>query len=136
MMNGIMAACAAISLACPATEQVPMGILASRVHEFAERPITVCGRVMDLSGHIPSEKYFWEGPGSHFSFLLDTSKLKDIAYGEPVCMTGIARRRDGLTVAESVEKGVGENWSPHGPQNGSFVFYPVAACPAVPQKPK
>lgn len=128
MLVHLLVSCFALPLSCPSTEQVSLGALASRVHTYAERPITVCGTFWKRSETQPSECIFWAGPGSRFSIYLDASRLGQITDNQRACITGIARRRDGIPVAEVLARNIVESFSPDGMQWSDYVFFPVSTC--------
>ena len=132
MLVFLLISCAAAAPACPEPEQVSLGALASRVHNYAERPITVCGTLLERSKDRPSEYIFWAGPGSHFSVYLDATKLENASDNQRACITGIARRRDGLPVAEVLSRRMSETYNPEGLQNPEYVLYPSAECTVRP----
>lgn len=126
MITYAIAACAALQLVCPGAEQVNLGALTTRIHEFAERPITVCGILWRRSTTIPSEYIFWEGEGTGFAIHLDVSGLDGVADNRRACLTGIARRRDGISVAEVRARGLGEETVADGFPSPGYVLYPVS----------
>jgi len=122
----------ALSLVCPSVERVSLGVLATRVHEFAERPITVCGVLWRRSSADPSEYIYWGGLGSNASFFLDASRLENLTDDQSICVTGVARRRDGIPVAEIRARGIGERTTADGMGSPEYVLYPVTSCISQP----
>jgi hypothetical protein len=120
------------ALACPATERVGLGILATSVERSDER-VEVCGTLYG-HGDRPGERTLEQGPDQwgyyHGIYVLDPEGSFG-AERSSVCIVGTHRRRDGLTTKEVIALGRGTTHNADATVRlPDYVFYPDEACRA------
>ena len=111
-------------------ERVFLGAVATNL-EYFERLVETCGLVQGVGHRDPRERILHDAsPHSGESFWLyvfDGDRVLP-AEGSRTCVTGIYRRRDGLSFKKAVALGLGTHVVADGLQRPDHVFYPVR-CP-------
>ena len=95
--------------------------------EFLDRPVEVCGHVVDLkAGRNVATMY-----GSHMKWLeVDTRGRAELVVGRAACVTGVIRRRDGLTEQQRLERGIGRLTASHAAPSDILLYqcHDPASC--------
>jgi hypothetical protein len=105
-------------------ETVPLYELSYNPWIYMERPVRTCGKFHGIAAEPQERVLFAKAPGgNHFFFLVGGSKVLFPPQGTFACVTGVAWRRDGLTLEQA--KRLGSPWghTVHGVQNPSIVLY-------------
>lgn len=86
--------------------------------DFLDRPVEVCGHVTNLWPERNEAAMF----GVDKWLIADTRGRTEFVVGRAACVTGVIRRRDGLTEQQRQEREIGRAFLSHGPP-GDIVLY-------------
>ena len=95
--------------------------------EFLDRPVEVCGHVVDLK----PDRNLATMYGSYMKWLeVDTRGHGELVVGRAACVTGVIRRRDGLTEQQRLERGIGRLTASHAAPSDILLYqcHDPASC--------
>jgi len=78
--------------------------------DFMDQPVEVCGHVTNLW----PERNEAAMAGTDKWLIADTRGQAEFVVGRAACVTGVIRRRDGLTEQQRRERGLGRSYLSHG----------------------
>ena len=94
--------------------------------EFIDRPVEVCGHVTRLY----PERNEAMMAGQNKSLMVDTRGRAELVVGRAACVTGVIRRRDGLTEQQRHERGIGRLRASHAAPSDILLYqcHDPASC--------
>ena len=94
--------------------------------ELIDRPVEVCGHIVALY----PERNEAMMAGEQKAIMIDTRGRAELVVRRPSCVTGVIRRRDGLTEQERRERGLGRSYLSHGPTPDIILYqcHDPASC--------
>lgn len=100
--------------------------------EFIDRPVEVCGHIVGL---FPERNEAMMG-GQMKAIMVDMRGRANLEVRRAACVTGVIRRRDGLTEQQRRERGLGRSYLSHGatPDIVLYQCHDPASCERLMQR--
>jgi len=94
--------------------------------DFIDRPVEVCGHIVGLYPERNEAMIM----GSGKALMVDMRGRAELVVRRAACITGVIRRRDGLTERERQERGVPRGYTSHGPASDIILYqcHDPASC--------